>query len=78
MHKTIKIELNESQIKNIMKEQIIEFLAEKVHESWQEEKHKQGIFDHPDDKPYKDLADNIKEYDRATVRSVLKALASCC
>jgi hypothetical protein len=53
---------------------IIEYLAEKVHESWQEEKHKQGIFNHPDDIPYNELKDNIKEYDRATVKSVLKAL----
>ena len=57
-----------------MNNQIIEYLAEKVHESWQEEKHKQGIFNHPDDIPYSDLKDNIKEYDRVTVRTVLKAL----
>lgn len=56
---------------------IIEHLAAKVHESWQEEKHKQGIFNHPDDKPYEELAENIKEYDRVTVRTVLKALGEC-
>ena len=59
-----------------MKEQIIEYLSEKVHESWQEEKHKQGVYNHPDDIPYSELADNIKEYDRVTVRSVLKALGN--
>jgi hypothetical protein len=60
----------------IMEEQIIEWLSEKVHEAWQEEKHKQGVYNHPDDIPYSELADNIKEYDRVTVRSVLKALGS--
>ena len=59
-----------------MNNPIIEYFAKKVHESWQEEKHKQGIFNHPDDIPYKDLADNIKEYDRVTVKSVFKALGS--
>jgi len=57
-----------------MEKEIIEYLSEKVHEAWQEEKHKQGIYNHPDDIPYSQLAENIKEYDRATVRSVLKAL----
>lgn len=57
-----------------MEKEIIEYLSEKVHEAWQEEKHKQGVYNHPDDIPYSKLAENIKEYDRATVRSVLKAL----
>jgi len=57
-----------------MEKEIIEYLSEKVHEAWQEEKHKQGVYNHPDDIPYGKLAENIKEYDRATVRSVLKAL----
>lgn len=56
--------------------QLVESLAEKVHESWQEEKHKQGIYNHPDDIPYSELKDNIKEYDRVTVRTVLNALSS--
>jgi hypothetical protein len=54
---------------------LLEFLAEKVHEAWQEEKHKQGIFNHPDDIPYSQLKDNIKEYDRVTVRTVLRGLS---
>jgi hypothetical protein len=55
--------------------QLVETLAEKVHEAWQEEKHKQGIYNHPDDIPYSELKDNIKEYDRVTVRTVLNALS---
>lgn len=54
---------------------LIEYLSKKVHEAWAEEKHKQGIFNHPDDIPYGELADNIKEYDRVTVRTVLKGLS---
>jgi len=56
--------------------QLVETLAEKVHEAWQEEKHKQGIYNHPDDIPYSELKDNIKEYDRVTVKTVLNALSS--
>jgi hypothetical protein len=29
---------------------------------------------HPDMYPYKDLSDNVKEYDRVTVRTVLNAI----
>ena len=57
-----------------MENSMIEFLSEKVHEAWAEEKHKQGIYDHPDDIPYSELAENIKEYDRVTVRTVLASL----
>lgn len=96
-----------------LKEQI-EFLAEEVHNSWWEEKKKQGFhapldcpsgnykhfrtcgdiegkrrfYDngsnpktfkwckqcHPDMYPYGELADNIKEYDRVTVRTVIDAV----
>lgn len=56
-------------------EELIESLSEEVHKAWQEEKHKQGIYNHPDDIPYKDLAENIKDYDRVTVKTVLNALS---
>lgn len=54
---------------------LVETIAEKVHEAWQEEKHKQGIYDHPDDIPYSELKDNIKKYDSVTVRTVLNTLS---
>lgn len=98
---------------NDMKEETVEALASKVHDSWWEEKKKQGFhspadcksehrkcydsspehgknrFDevlnyktykwcdkcHPDMYPYEELSDNVKEYDRVTVRTVLKAQA---
>ncbi|PGN53953.1 hypothetical protein CN978_30085 [Priestia megaterium] len=90
----------------------IEFLSEKVHKSWEEEKRSQGFhsptecpsynrksysiaewkekesFDahfnakyykwcekcHQDLYPYEELDENIKEYDRVTVRTVLNAI----
>ncbi len=84
---------------------LIEFLSEKVHNSWWEEKKNQGFHAplkcpkakslpaenmdeyrdivlkehcekcHPDMYEYKSLPENIKEYDRATVRAVLSALS---
>ena len=64
----------------------VEQLAEKVHDAWWEVK-KEGGFHAPNDCPhdqkcekchgdmipYNDLADEIKEYDRVTVRCVLAA-----
>lgn len=58
-----------------LQNQLLEELAEDVHKAWQEEKHKQGIFDHPDDIPYQELAENIKDYDRVTVKTVLNSLS---
>ena len=55
-------------------DELVEILAEKVYVSWQEEKHRQGIFDHPDDIPYENLEDSKKEYDRVTVRTVLNGM----
>lgn len=53
---------------------LIETIAEAVHNAWLEEKKKQGITDHPDMLPYKSLAENIKEYDRATAKAVIEQL----
>jgi len=93
-------------------EEDLEFISEKVHDSWQEEKLKQGFhapvnckstnrkgylsahqnhkdrfdehFDHifykwcdkchADLYPYQQLPENVKEYDRVTVRTVLNAI----
>jgi len=76
----------------------LEFLAEQVHNSWWEEKKKQGFHApnecmfysklngteekftkhcdkcHADMYPYDELADNIQEYDRVTVKTVLDAI----
>lgn len=54
--------------------EIVERLSAEVHNSWWAEKIRQGVTDHADMIPYNDLAENIKEYDRATVRTVLLAL----
>jgi len=66
---------------------LIEKLSEKVHDAWAREKDIQGFHSpsyhedgsicskcHPDMVPYEWLEDNIKEYDRVTVRTVLQAL----
>lgn len=60
-----------------------EMLSKKVHDAWMEEKANQGFTygetldlenkKHPDMVPYEELPDNVKEYDRSTVRAVLKA-----
>jgi hypothetical protein len=58
----------------MLKADLIEVIAEAVHDAWWEEKKKQGVTDHPDMIPYRDLAENIKEYDRVTAQTVIKAL----
>lgn len=66
----------------------IEELASKVHDAWWETKKKQGFHApadcafgsvkcskcHPDMIPYEKLSEEIKEYDRVTVRTVLDAI----
>lgn len=55
---------------------MIERLAEAVHNAWWEEKKRQGKADsHPDAIPYKELSEEVKEYDRVTVRTVMKELS---
>lgn len=49
----------------------IEYLAEQVHNTWIEQKKKQGITNHPSMIPYNELPESEKELDRATVKSVL-------
>lgn len=51
-----------------------EKICEAVHNGWWEEKKRQGVNDHPDMRPYQELPENVKEYDRVTVRRVLDAL----
>lgn len=51
-----------------------EEICEQIHNGWWAEKINQGIFDHPDMKPYSELEENVKEYDRVTLRRVLDAL----
>jgi len=67
---------------------LIEKLSEKVHDAWMMEKAAQGFHApsyhrdgcssctkcHTDMIPYADLAENIKDYDRVTVNTVLQAL----
>lgn len=54
----------------------IEEISEKVHNAWWEEKKNQGVTNHPDMIPYKDLAENIKDYDRQTVHAVMSCLTN--
>lgn len=51
-----------------------EAICESVHNGWWEEKKRQGVTKHPDMLPYSELAEEVKEYDRVTVRRVLDAL----
>jgi len=66
---------------------LVEKLSEKVHDAWAREKDAQGFHSpsyhedgsicskcHSDMIPYEWLEENIKEYDRVTVRTVLQAL----
>lgn len=55
---------------------LIEELAERVHNAWWEEKKRQDKSEgHPDAVPYSQLPERAKEYDRVTVRVVLRALS---
>lgn len=60
-----------------MDEKTFEKICEDVHNAWWEEKKKQGVTDHPDMIPYYDLSEEIKDYDRVTVRTVLNSLNDC-
>ena len=51
-----------------------EKICEAVHNRWMNEKKRQGMTEHPDMRPYHELPENVKEYDRVTVRCVLDAL----
>lgn len=55
-------------------EERFEAICEAVHNGWWEEKKRQGVTDHPYMKPYVDLSEAVKEYDRVTVRRVLDAM----
>ena len=76
-------------LKNI--EDNIEKIAAAVHDAWWTEKATQGFHApkdcpgmpdcgcdkcHADMIPYSDLAENIKDYDRVTVRTVIDAIKS--
>ena len=78
------VEIEIKQTKEDMEERkLIELLSEKVHNAWMKEKEAQGFsygkdYDkekkkHPDMLPYNELKEEVKEYDRATVRAVLQA-----
>lgn len=53
---------------------LIERLSENCHDTWATTKIGQGKLDHPDLKPYAELDEPIKDYDRNTVTSTLKAI----
>ena len=79
---TIDIELKQTK-EDVEEKKLIELLSEKVHNAWMKEKEAQGFsygkdYDkekkkHPDMLPYNELKEEVKEYDRATVRAVLQA-----
>ena len=82
INKTIDIEVKQNK-EDMEEKELVEILSEKVHNAWMEEKKAQGFtygekYDdmnkkHPDMLPYKELSEKVKEYDRVTVRAVLKA-----
>jgi len=51
----------------------IETVAEAVHNAWWEEKKKQGVTEHPDMISYSHLSEEVKEYDRVTVRAIIES-----
>ena len=65
-------------------EELIEQLAEKVHEAWQRERESQGwtfgparnddLKQHPSMMPYAELSESEKELDRASVRATVEAI----
>ena len=79
---TIEIEIKQTK-EDMEERKLIELLSEKVHNAWMKEKEAQGFsygkdYDkekkkHPDMLPYNELKEEVKEYDRATVRAVLQA-----
>lgn len=82
---TIGIEVKQTKEtkEDIEEKKLIELLSEKVHNAWMKEKEAQGFsygkkYDgekkkHPDMLPYNELKEDVKKYDRATVRAVLQA-----
>ena len=68
---------------NMEENELIELLSEKVHNAWMKEKEMQGFsygkeYDkekkkHLDMLPYNELKEEVKEYDRATVKAVIQA-----
>ena len=78
----INIEIKQNK-EDMEEKKLIELLSEKVHNAWMKEKEAQGFsygkdYDkekkkHPDMLPYNELKEEVKEYDRATVRAVLQA-----
>ena len=52
-----------------------EAVCESVHNGWWEECKRQGRTNHPDMKPYDELPESVKDYDRVTVQRVLDALS---
>lgn len=65
---------------------LIEQLAERVHEAWVRERESQGwtvgpvrsdeLKQHPSIKPYAELSESEKQLDRASVRATVKAIQS--
>lgn len=63
---------------------LIEQLAEKVHDAWQREREAQGwtfgparnddLKQHPSIRPYAELSESEKDLDRATVRATVDAV----
>lgn len=51
-----------------------EGICESVHNGWLDEKIKQGVSNHPDMIPYSQLTEEVKEYNRVTVRRVLASV----
>ena len=81
-NRIISIEIKQTK-EDMEEKKLIELLSEKVHNAWMKEKEAQGFsygkdYDkekkkHPDMLPYNELKEEVKEYDRATVRAVLQA-----
>ena len=82
INNTIEIEIKQTK-EDMEENELIELLSEKVHNAWMKEKEAQGFsygkeYDkekkkHPDMLPYNELKEEVKEYDRATVKAVLQA-----
>ena len=78
----VSIEIKQAK-EDMEENKLIELLSEKVHNAWMKEKEAQGFsygkeYDkekkkHPDMLPYNELKEEVKEYDRVTVKAVLQA-----